>query len=215
MGKTVNVKGTSFEIPAFPTKPTKSNLVKYIMGYFKKNKELKKKYADDVAEYNKKINEVADKIKESPDLVSKVGGTGKGSGIGTKVKVGAGVAGGVGGAKVVSDVSEEMGKKPQFLNKGGIVAPQMGGKPTHKSKKSSKSIAKKYFKGTFQLVELTKAVKHILNKIDSEIESRKNAFADGKIIKENFEKSVGQVRGLVLAKEIVRETAKNIEELDD
>mgnify|MGYP003118449650 FL=1 len=64
-------------------------------------------------------------------------------------------------------------------------------------------------------MELTKAVKHILNKIDSEIESRKNAFADGKIIKENFEKSVGQLRGLVLAKEIVRETAKNIEELDD
>ena len=35
------------------------------------------------------------------------------------------------------------------MNKGGIVAPKMGGKPTHKSKKSSKSIAKKYFKGTF------------------------------------------------------------------
>tara|TARA_Y100001951_G_C11274565_1_gene260980 strand:- start:1200 stop:1394 length:195 start_codon:yes stop_codon:yes gene_type:complete len=64
-------------------------------------------------------------------------------------------------------------------------------------------------------VELTKAIKHILRKIDSEIENSKNAFVDGKIIKDNFEKSVGQVRGLVLAKEIVRETAKNIEELDD
>ncbi len=64
-------------------------------------------------------------------------------------------------------------------------------------------------------MELTKAIKHILRKIDSEIENSKNAFVDGKIIKDNFEKSVGQVRGLVLAKEIVRETAKNIEELDD
>ena len=64
-------------------------------------------------------------------------------------------------------------------------------------------------------MELTKALKHIINKIDSEIENRKNAFAEGVIVKDNFEKSVGQVRGLVLAKEIVRETAKNIEELDD
>ena len=95
-----------------------------------------------------------------------------------------------------------------------VIAPKSGSSH-YTSKKNSKSIAKKYFKGTFQLVELTKAVKHILRKIDSEIESRKNAFADGKIIKDNFEKSVGQVRGLVLAKEIVRETAKNIEELDD
>lgn len=134
---------------------------------------------------------------------------------GTAVKVGSGVGLGLGGKKVYDDVSEEMGKSPQYLNKGGIVAPKMGGKPSHKAKKSSKSIAKKYFKGTFQLVELTKALKHIINKIDSEIENRKNAFADGKIIKDNFEKSVGQVRGLVLAKEIVRETAKNIEELDD
>jgi len=37
----------------------------------------------------------------------------------------------------------------QNLNKGGIVAPKMGGKPSFKTKKSSKSIAKKYFKGTF------------------------------------------------------------------
>ena len=35
------------------------------------------------------------------------------------------------------------------MNKGGIVAPKMGGKPSFKTKKSSKSIAKKYFKGTF------------------------------------------------------------------
>lgn len=137
------------------------------------------------------------------------------TGTATKIGIGAGLT--EGARKFGTDVGRQMEEATNKvkMNKGGIVAPKMGGKPTHKSKKSSKSIAKKYFKGTFQLVELTKAVKHILNKIDSEIESRKNAFADGKIIKENFEKSVGQVRGLVLAKEIVRETAKNIEELDD
>ena len=129
-----------------------------------------------------------------------------------------GAGGAAAGIKFGTDIGMEKQKALDSMakmNKGGIVAPKMGGKPSFKTKKSSKSIAKKYFKGTFQLVELTKAVKHILRKIDSEIESRKNAFADGKIIKDNFEKSVGQVRGLVLAKEIVRETAKNIEELDD
>ena len=145
-----------------------------------------------------------------------------GSSTGRKILRALGFTGALGGAgtlgfKAGIPVGQEYQKAldSQKMNKGGIVAPKMGGKPSFKTKKSSKSIAKKYFKGTFQLVELTKAVKHILRKIDSEIESRKNAFADGKIIKDNFEKSVGQVRGLVLAKEIVRETAKNIEELDD
>ena len=147
-----------------------------------------------------------------------------GSSFGKKILKSLGLmgTGAVGGVAVTAPSIIKVGQEKQKaldsmakMNKGGIVAPKMGGKPSFKTKKNSKSIAKKYFKGTFQLVELTKAVKHILRKIDSEIESRKNAFADGKIIKDNFEKSVGQVRGLVLAKEIVRETAKNIEELDD
>ena len=33
------------------------------------------------------------------------------------------------------------------MNKGGIVAPKMGSKPSHKAKKNSKSIAKKIFQG--------------------------------------------------------------------
>ena len=217
MSKNINVGGANITIPTFPKKPTKMGIVNYIKNFFKENKKLKDKYKADVDKYNKQINEAAEKIKESPDLVSKVGGTGKGSGIGTKVKIGTGVAAGAGAVKLGTDVGKEMeeARNRVNMNKGGIVAPKMGGKPSFKTKKSSKSIAKKYFKGTFQLVELTKALKHIINKIDSEIENRKNAFADGKIIKDNFEKSVGQVRGLVLAKEIVRETAKNIEELDD
>lgn len=212
MAKKVKVGDITITLPSLPEKPTKTGFFKMIMDGIKKNKDELAKYKSDKADYDKKISDVAEKLKDNPDLVSKIGGgTKKSSGIGTKVGLGVGAGGTLAGGKFVSDVKDEM----QNLNKGGIVAPKMGGKPSFKTKKSSKSIAKKYFKGTFQLVELTKAVKHILRKIDSEIESRKNAFADGKIIKDNFEKSVGQVRGLVLAKEIVRETAKNIEELDD
>ena len=163
----------------------------------------------------KEVKAAAEKIatKQTKNIKKKVG---KGVKIGAGTAAGVEVGGGLGfGKSPIIDPALEFAKNKLKMNKGGIVAPKMGGKPSFKTKKSSKSIAKKYFKGTFQLVELTKALKHIINKIDSEIENRKNAFADGKIIKDNFEKSVGQVRGLVLAKEIVRETAKNIEELDD
>ena len=88
----------------------------------------------------------SENLKDNPDLVSKIGGgTKKSSGIGTKVGLGVGAGGTLAGGKFVSDVKDEM----QNLNKGGIVAPKMGGKPSFKTKKSSKSIAKKYFKGTF------------------------------------------------------------------
>ncbi len=165
---------------------------------------------------DKGISSISDFDKMSKKELLKVLGK---STMGKKILTMLGIGGGTaGGFKFGMDVGQEKQKALDSMakmNKGGIVAPKMGGKPSHKAKKSSKSIAKKYFKGTFQIVELTKALKHIINKIDSEIENRKNAFADGVIVKDNFEKSVGQVRGLVLAKEIVRETAKNIEELDD
>ena len=152
MSKNINVGGASIIIPAFPKKPTKMGIVNYIKNFFKENKKLKEKYKQDVDKYNKQIEEAAEKIKESPDLVSKVGGgTGKGSGIGTKLKVGAGAAAGAGAVKLGTDVGKEMeeARNRVNMNKGGIVAPKMGGKPSHKAKKSSKSIAKKYFKGTF------------------------------------------------------------------
>jgi hypothetical protein len=151
MSKNINVGGANITIPAFPKKPTKMGIVNYIKNFFKENKKLKQKYKSDVDKYNKQIDEAAEKIKESPDLVSKVGGTGKGSGIGSKVKVGAGVAAGAGAVKLGTDVGKEMeeARNRVNMNKGGIVAPKMGGKPSFKTKKSSKSIAKKYFKGTF------------------------------------------------------------------
>jgi hypothetical protein len=150
MAKKVKVGDITITLPSLPEKPTKTGFFKMIMDGIKKNKDELAKYKSDKADYDKKISDVAEKLKDNPDLVSKIGGgTGKSSGIGTKVGLGAGAVGALGGAKFIKDVSEEMGKKPQYLKKGGIVAPKMGGKPSHKAKKSSKSIAKKYFKGTF------------------------------------------------------------------
>ena len=66
--------------------------------------------------------------------------------------LGAGAAGGAyTGFKSGIPVGQEYQKAldSQKMNKGGIVAPRMGGKPSFKTKKNSKSIAKKYFKGTF------------------------------------------------------------------
>ena len=67
--------------------------------------------------------------------------------------MGAGAAGGVGvTAPSLIKIGQEKQKALDSMakmNKGGIVAPKMGGKPSFKTKKSSKSIAKKYFKGTF------------------------------------------------------------------
>jgi|TARA_R110000823_G_scaffold281275_1_gene399500 hypothetical protein len=64
-------------------------------------------------------------------------------------------------------------------------------------------------------VELTKFIKHILTKIDNEVESNKTAFAEGKIILDNYQKTVGQVNGLLIAKEIIKQTAGNLEEFDE
>ncbi len=71
------------------------------------------------------------------------------TGTATKIGIGAGLT--EGARKFGTDVGRQMEEATNKvkMNKGGIVAPKMGGKPTHKSKKSSKSIAKKYFKGTF------------------------------------------------------------------
>jgi len=152
MAKKVKVGDITITLPSLPEKPTKTGFFKMIMDGIKKNKDELAKYKSDKADYDKKISDVAEKLKDSPDLVSKIGGgTKKGSGIGTKVGVGAGAAAGAGAVKLGTDVGKEMeeARNRVNMNKGGIVAPKMGGKPSHKAKKNSKSIAKKYFKGTF------------------------------------------------------------------
>jgi hypothetical protein len=78
-----------------------------------------------------------------------------GSSMGRKILTALGIGGAGGtaaGIKFGTDIGMEKQKALDSMakmNKGGIVAPKMGGKPSFKTKKSSKSIAKKYFKGTF------------------------------------------------------------------
>jgi hypothetical protein len=59
-------------------------------------------------------------------------------------------------------------------------------------------------------VELPKFITFLKNKVDREIESIKDAFEQGRIPKENYDISVGELKGLRTAKDLLLESAKNI-----
>ena len=79
----------------------------------------------------------------------------------------------------------------------------------------SVQLAKKYFKGGMGQVEITKFIKHVSTKIEKEITDRKDAFAMGKIEDNNYKKVVGELRGLQIARDLIRESSKHIEEEDE
>jgi len=97
----------------------------------------------------KEVKAAAEKIaKQQTKSIKK--SVGKGAKIGGGTAAAVELGGGLGfGKSPIIDPTLEFARNKLKLNKGGIVAPKMGGKPSHKAKKSSKSIAKKYFKGTF------------------------------------------------------------------
>ena len=64
-------------------------------------------------------------------------------------------------------------------------------------------------------MELPKFITFIKNKIDREIESIKDAFEQGRIPKENYDISVGELKGLRTAKDLLLELAKNIADDND
>lgn len=64
-------------------------------------------------------------------------------------------------------------------------------------------------------MELPKFITFIKNKIDREIESIKDAFEQGRIPKENYDISVGELKGLRAAKDLLLESAKNIADDND
>ncbi len=64
-------------------------------------------------------------------------------------------------------------------------------------------------------MELPKFITFIKNKIDREIESIKDAFEQGRIPKENYDISVGELKGLRTAKDLLLESAKNIADDND
>ena len=59
-------------------------------------------------------------------------------------------------------------------------------------------------------MELPKFITFLKNKVDREIESIKDAFEQGRIPKENYDISVGELKGLRTAKDLLLESAKNI-----
>jgi len=148
------------EIP-FPKQPTKitGNLFQQIKDSITKTFKKRTKFKEDTKAYNTALEQIAD---DAQKIVNKIRPTKKppflkGAGkTAAKVAGGAaiveGTSAGLTGKGPINEIVKQSKKLP-FLkgakDGGMIIAPKMGGKPTHKSKKSSKSIAKKYFKGTF------------------------------------------------------------------
>ncbi len=64
-------------------------------------------------------------------------------------------------------------------------------------------------------MELPKFITFIKNKIDREVNSIKDAFEQGRIPKENYDISVGELKGLRTAKDLLLESAKNIADDND
>ncbi len=64
-------------------------------------------------------------------------------------------------------------------------------------------------------MELPKFITFLKNKVDREIESIKDAFEQGRIPKENYDISVGELKGLRTAKDLLLESAKNISDDND
>ena len=64
-------------------------------------------------------------------------------------------------------------------------------------------------------MELPNFITFLKNKVDREIESIKDAFEQGRIPKENYDISVGELKGLRTAKDLLLESAKNIADDND
>jgi len=64
-------------------------------------------------------------------------------------------------------------------------------------------------------VDTTKFITYFKNKISKEIDNIKDAFEQGRIPKENFYLTVGELKGLRTAKDLLQESAKYIENDDN
>tara|TARA_B110000196_G_scaffold35470_1_gene26695 strand:+ start:253 stop:453 length:201 start_codon:yes stop_codon:yes gene_type:complete len=64
-------------------------------------------------------------------------------------------------------------------------------------------------------VDTTKFITYYKNKISKEIDNIKDAFEQGRIPKENYDASVGELKGLRTAKNLLQESAKYIENNDN
>ena len=63
-------------------------------------------------------------------------------------------------------------------------------------------------------MDTAKFITYFKNKINREISNIKDAFEQGRIPKEKHDSSVGELKGLRLAKDLLQESAKNIDDDD-
>ena len=64
-------------------------------------------------------------------------------------------------------------------------------------------------------MDTTKFITYFKNKISKEIDNIKDAFEQGRIPKENFDLTVGELKGLRTAKDLLQESTKYIENDDN
>ena len=64
-------------------------------------------------------------------------------------------------------------------------------------------------------MDTAKFISYLKNKINKEIDNIKDAFEQGRIPKDQYDSSVGEISGLRIAKDLLQESAKHIEEDDN
>ena len=64
-------------------------------------------------------------------------------------------------------------------------------------------------------MDVVKFIKFLKTKVEKEREMISTALVDGRITKEDYEKSVGKASGLKMCLDLIRESSKNLEEVDD
>ena len=64
-------------------------------------------------------------------------------------------------------------------------------------------------------MDVVKFIKFLKTKVEKEREMISTALVDGRITKEDYEKSVGKASGLQMCLDLIRESSKNLEEIDD
>ena len=64
-------------------------------------------------------------------------------------------------------------------------------------------------------METSKFITYFRKKLEKETEDIKNAFAEGRITKENHDVTIGELKGLRMAKSLLQESAKYIEDDDN
>ena len=64
-------------------------------------------------------------------------------------------------------------------------------------------------------MEKTKIIKPVSAKIEKQVTDRQEAFALGKIPEQDYRKVVGELQGLQIARDLIRESSKYIEEDDE